>query len=238
MPGCGVELAMDSKSGTPVNVGEVAHIAGEHAGKGGSSRKSARYDPTMTEADRNHYDNLIYLCANCHTIIDAIPVGERDFPTSRLREIKVAHEQERRNAIMDAIATVGFPELEEATRWVMNAPPRDEAVDFSLLAPEEKLRRNSLSDGSRAIITMGLGVSREVGHYIQTVTQTEPDFPDRLKYGLLQEYARLRKEGHAGDDLFDLMVGFVQRGFTDQARKAGGIAVLTYMFEACEIFER
>jgi len=85
---------------------------------------------------------------------------------------------------------------------------------------------------------MGLSVAREVRAYVESVAQTDQDFPERLKSGFLEEYYRLKREGHSGDDLFDLMCGFAQRGFEEQAKRAAGLAVLTYLFEACEVFEK
>ncbi|MBZ2171555.1 HNH endonuclease [Nitratidesulfovibrio sp. SRB-5] len=50
-----------------INVGEAAHISGANPG-------SARYDPSMTEAERSHISNAIWLCSNCHKIIDDDPL--------------------------------------------------------------------------------------------------------------------------------------------------------------------
>jgi hypothetical protein len=92
--------------------------------------------------------------------------------------------------------------------------------------------------GSRTIVTMGLSVAREVRSYVESVAQIDDAFPERLKVGFLTEYYRLRKEGHAGDSLFDLMCRFAQQGFNGQAKRAAGLAVLVYLFEACEVFEK
>lgn len=43
-----------------VILGEMAHIAGEKPGATGKNNASARYNATMTDEQRNHYDNLIY----------------------------------------------------------------------------------------------------------------------------------------------------------------------------------
>ena len=66
----------------------------------------------------------------------------------------------------------------------------------------------------------------------------DPDFPERLKAGFLEEYFGKRKEGHKGDDLFELMCAFAQRGLRKQADKTAGIAVLVYLFEICDVFEK
>ena len=233
LPDCGRNLSPDSESGDPINAGEAAHIAGKNPG-------SARYDKNMSSKNRDYYNNLIYLCGTCHTIIDAIPQGENDYPVERLHNIKNEHEQKVRDAIADAFVDVGFPELEEATLWIMQVSPQqsDPDNDFSVIAPEDKINKNALENSSRMIITMGLSVSREVRAFIESVAQMDQDFPERLKVGFLQEYYRLRQDGHSGDVLFDLMCRFAQRGFVEQAKRSAGLAVLVYLFETCEVFER
>lgn len=237
LPDCGRELSPDSENGGPINVGEAAHIAGEHDGKG-KAKKSARYDPNMTDEERNHYNNLIYLCGTCHTKIDAIPQGEKDYPVDRLQELKKDHEQKVREAVTEAFSGIGFPELEEATQWILKINPQQTTDSFSLIPPEDKLKKNELGNGSRTIVTMGLSVSREVREFVESVAQTDADFPERLSAGFLEEYYRLKREGHTGDDLFDLMCRFAQRGFKEQAKQSAGLAVLVYLFEACEVFEK
>lgn len=237
LPDCGKQLSPDSKNGDPINVGEAAHIAGERGGKG-NGKKSARYDPNMSADERNHYDNLIYLCGTCHTKIDAIPLGENDYSVECLQTLKKDHEQKVRDAITEEFAGVGFQELEEATQWIMQVSPQPAIDGFSLIPPEDKLKKNDLGNCARTTVTMGLSVSREVGAFVESVAQTDADFPERLKAGFLEEYYRLKREGYAGNDLFDLMCRFAQRGFREQAKRSAGLAVLVYLFEACEVFEK
>jgi hypothetical protein len=65
-----------------VNVGEAAHIYGANPG-------SARYAPDMTSADRSSISNAIWVCGNCHKIIDDDPIR---FPAGLLFEWQRAHE--------------------------------------------------------------------------------------------------------------------------------------------------
>ena len=225
---CERTLSVDGEQSNPVVTGEVAHISGEKAG-------AARYDESMTEEQRNHYNNLIYLCGDHHTQIDK---QKADFPVDRLYRMKKEHEAKVREALNEAFASVGFPELEEATRWLKQVQPGEATQDFWLIAPEDKLKRNALGSGSRTIVTIGLSVAREVRTYVECVAQTDSDFPERLKVGFLNEYYRLKQEGHVGDSLFDLMCRFAQRGLEEQASRSAGLAVLVYLFEACEVFEK
>ena len=65
-----------------VNVGEAAHIYGANPG-------SARYDPDMTSADRSSISNAIWLCGNCHKLIDDDPIR---YPAGLLFEWQRDHE--------------------------------------------------------------------------------------------------------------------------------------------------
>ena len=67
-PDCGALTSgpADDPTGS-VNVGEAAHIYGANPG-------SARYDPAMKSADRSSITNAIWLCGNCHKLIDDDPI--------------------------------------------------------------------------------------------------------------------------------------------------------------------
>lgn len=63
--------------------------------------------------------------------------------------------------------------------------------------------------------------------------------PERLKEGFLIEYHRLKKTKElSADELFDLMCRFAQRGLHRQIERTAGLAVLVYLFETCEVFEK
>lgn len=47
-------------------IGEAAHIVGEKPG-------AARHDPTMSDEQRAHISNAIWLCPRCHTLVDKDP---------------------------------------------------------------------------------------------------------------------------------------------------------------------
>jgi len=83
-PDCGTTTSgpSDDRSGS-VNVGEAAHIYGAHPG-------SARYDPVMASADRSAITNAIWLCGNCHKLIDDDP---NRYPAGLLFEWNREHEQ-------------------------------------------------------------------------------------------------------------------------------------------------
>lgn len=65
-----------------VNLGEAAHIYGARP-------KSARFDEEMTPAERSDITNAIWLCRNCHKIVDNDPT---EYPAALLFEWRREHE--------------------------------------------------------------------------------------------------------------------------------------------------
>lgn len=83
-PDCGALTSGPSDDpNDSVNVGEAAHIYGANPG-------SARYESTMTSVERSSISNAIWLCGNCHKLIDDDPAR---YPSGLLFEWQRAHEQ-------------------------------------------------------------------------------------------------------------------------------------------------
>lgn len=82
-PDCGaITSGPSDKPTAAVNVGEAAHIYGAHPG-------SARYEATMSSAARSDITNGVWLCANCHKMIDD---DEGRYPAGLLFEWVKQHE--------------------------------------------------------------------------------------------------------------------------------------------------
>ncbi|WP_411878399.1 HNH endonuclease [Polaromonas sp. YR568] len=67
-----------------LNVGEAAHIFGARPG-------SARFDESMTDATRSNITNGIWLCRNCHKVVDA---DSQKYPADLLFEWRRTHEEQ------------------------------------------------------------------------------------------------------------------------------------------------
>lgn len=229
LPACGTTLTQRLESGEWVAVGKAAHIAGRRP-------RSARYDPAMTTQERNSLDNLIYVCSNCHDTIDQ---AKSTYTTDLLIELKQQHEEKVSSAMTNAAHLIAFPELDVATDFVSASPlPADPALDFRLLPPEDKIRLNRLGDRSRKLITTGLATAKLVRSFLDTRTKTDSDFVRRLTGPFSGEYHRLRALGFAGDDLFESMCAFATRGRPEPTAHMAAVAVLVYLFESCEVFEK
>jgi hypothetical protein len=84
-PDCGAVTSGPAEDSTKaVNVGEAAHIFGANPG-------SARYDASMQSIDRADISNAIWLCGNCHKLIDDDPLK---YPPGLLFEWQREHERD------------------------------------------------------------------------------------------------------------------------------------------------
>lgn len=95
---CGAHMLEDDKM-----IGELAHIRGNRPG-------SARYDPGMSESQKNSPENLILLCPTCHTQIDRRP-GK--YMAARLREMRQRHTDRLERVVGIAMPDIEFPELDD-----------------------------------------------------------------------------------------------------------------------------
>jgi hypothetical protein len=84
-PDCGALTSGPAEeTARAIIVGEAAHIYGARPG-------SARFDADMAPTERSDITNAVWLCRNCHKVVDADQLG---FPAELLFEWKRAHEQQ------------------------------------------------------------------------------------------------------------------------------------------------
>jgi hypothetical protein len=227
MPDCRRRIVLER---TPLDrepiLGVVAHIRGENPG-------SARYDSTMKPVERNSAQNLIVVCPTCHTKIDTQP---NTYPAEVLYDIKAKHESwVSRNTIKEVI-NVGFPELQQIIQYLASTKSASPSP-LTLITPREKIRKNNLSSTVENLIKMGMTQTRQVSDYLNAITDVE--YGNRLKHIFISEYVKLRnQEGLFGDDLFNCLMSFAANGATNFVERAAGLAVLVYLFEKCEVFEK
>ncbi|MFB2880532.1 hypothetical protein [Floridanema aerugineum] len=142
-----------------------------------------------------------------------------------------------REALAREMPSVTFDELDIVTKFILGMPPASSQINFDLTNISLKIEKNHLSQGVHFLITMGMGKVREVHRFVEHNAILYPDFPEKLKAGFLAEYRRLRIAGFEGDALFDCLHKFSCCNSSDMKRAAAGLAVLSYLFERCEVFE-
>ena len=69
-PGCSNELFVDA-AGASIHIAEMAHVFAANDG-------GPRAKPGLSKEERGAFENLIVLCANCHTMVDKAPVAFPD----------------------------------------------------------------------------------------------------------------------------------------------------------------
>lgn len=228
-PDCRVECIADATADDPATprLGRIAHIVGH-------SPKGPRGDASYPADKLDRYENWLLLCANHHDIVDG---QENSYTTDTLRGWKSAHELWVRESLQCSMVKVTFKELDEVCSHIMSVPAIPE-TDMQLTDPLTKMSKNGLTNAVRGLLDMGMARADVVQGYILGKVQTDYDFPERLKAGFLSEYWKQYGEGIRGDGLFEGLRKFASGGGNEFVRAAAGLAVLCYLFQTCEVFDR
>jgi nucleoside phosphorylase len=130
-----------------------------------------------------------------------------------------------------------FGELEMIMKYVVGHRAVS-GVDFTLLSPEEKLERNGLGEKTHDQLVLGLSKVQLVGKYVEHQIKLDANFSGELKAGFLAAYRRLSESDLDGDELFDRLANFACNNDHRTRYRAAALAVLTYLFEICDVFEK
>lgn len=221
---CRTTIIEMGKDGNPYPVGVNAHIEGENPG-------AARYNSDMTDKERADYQNIIVVCPTCHTKIDN---DAQKYTVVDLKQIKKEHERWVNDSTRLMMPEVSFAELEIITKYLVAVPISN--GDITVIPPQEKINKNSLSSEVGNLITIGMIQKKQVEKYLNE----NPDylFSQRLRAGFVSEYEKLKQDGLEGDSLFYALLEFASKYSSDFKIRAAGLSVLTHFFEICEVFER
>lgn len=193
-----------------------------------------RANPYLPIEQRNEYSNLILLCPTHHALVDAM---ESTYTVDELRNWKSNIEARYREFLTQGMQSITFAELETITEALVNngvAP----STSISVIPPQEKMSRNGLTERTGGLVNIGLLQSRQVERFVETMDELDRTFIVRLTSGFVNEYQRHRQADMEGDSLFEAMLLFSAQGRTNVLYQCAGLAVLVYLFERCEVFER
>ncbi len=230
-PGCTTRcVATETEFDEPAVLGLIAHIEAH-------SDDGPRANPSLTVEERDSYKNWVLLCGFHHDLIDA---QSRTYTVEEIRKWKRDLETKIDQQLREAMVQVTFNELEQVTEAIVNNDFRPVSTeDYNIIPPKDKMEKNSLNDITHQYLLMGMVQFSAVKDYLERIGQLIPSFPVKLANGFKQEYIRLKEEEQlAGDDLFLAMINFACPTGVDLKRHAAGIAVLTYLFHICEVFEK
>lgn len=211
--------------------GQAAHIAGEKPG-------AARYDPLMSEDDRDSPENGLYLCRDCHDLIDNVNT-RNSFSTDDLKKLKREHEKRVNDAMSNALSRVTFAELDQVCKELLaNAKPASSSSDdsYDVIGIEKKIKVNNFSNLGRNYINMGLSLYSQVESFVEDAEKREPGYGERLRDGFLAEYYAERKNGARGDELYQSLINLVDPMVFEDKMSVN--AVIAYLFTKCEVFEK
>ena len=133
-PSCLGRLFVETGS-TRIHIAEMAHIFA-------ASNDGPRANPTLSRAERGRFENLILLCANCHTTIDKAP---EQFPDDLIVRWKRDH-QRRLDQVFGA---VGFSSRDEV-RSAIDPFLRENRAVFEEYGPDLTYRENPESEMASA----------------------------------------------------------------------------------------
>jgi len=222
---CKTKVVKTNEKGSKYQIGVMAHIKGY-------GKSSARHDPDLTPEQKNKSENLILLCPNCHEEIDT---NREDNSVEELQKIKEEHQEWVQDQLKQGMNNVNFAELEVILKHLSNIS-MDPEENYEVIPPKEKIEKNNLSSKVENLLRLGLIQVNEVKDFINQHPDT--DYSERLRNGFVSQYEELKKEGYSDDALFYEMLDFAGNSSGDFNSKAAGLAVLTYFFEQCEVFEK
>lgn len=227
-PGCGQRLIVDGTAHDgPAVIGKMAHIRA-------FSPEGPRHDPSLTQSEIDSADNIILLCPTDHEIVDA---QDSTYTVAELRDWKGKQEAFVLDAVDARVRSVGFEELKVVTEALLAVPgalPNHLALP---LRPAEKMERNGLTAKVSDTLTAGYLRFDDVQAFVSRTEALQPGYGDALAEGFRERYRELIGQGLTGDAVFFALVDWSAAGNTTFDRTAAGVAVLTYLFHVCEVFE-
>lgn len=101
--------------------------------------------------------------------------------------------------------------------------------------PPEKIKYNQLSPSAETLLIAGMARSPLVQQYFTR----SPALRDRIAESFRREYARIHAQLSSPDDIFVGLQRFASGGLQPTpSQQCATLAVLAFLFEACDIFER
>jgi hypothetical protein len=227
-PGCKTKLVLPKTASDPEKViGKICHIIA-------FSDDGPRGDPAFPSADREKPDNLILLCGTHHDMIDVQP---NTYTSAEIRRWKSEHERWVEATLSDAIVALTFEELERVATLLIAAPATASSVELPT-PPARKMRHNALTVDVAHYYQVGQLRFSDIEAFIGVVSGWDTEFGDRLTAGFRDQYDLLWAQGLRGDELYIALAEWASGGrLADFGRQAAGVAILSYLFHICDVFE-
>lgn len=170
---------------------------------------------------------------------DGNPVKVDELNYSGLRKVVFELQLDQLEALFGfAPSRSALDELDfEALRPVLEAISREEpSVTPPLTAPSaEKLSHNDLSKDAAELLRQGRSRQGVVTEFF--ASYPDPDFGEEIAEGFRDRYAELKTSGTSADGIFTELQIFAGGMEGSPSRQAAVLAVMSYFFDSCDIFE-
>jgi hypothetical protein len=199
----------------------------------GEKPDAARYDASKSVEYVNSEQNLIFLCCNCHKIVDTEIFL---YPADVLFSMKTEHEENVVQALQQGSIDYTFAELQVITTFLAQEIGKAMGnTNYQLLRLPDKIKKNQLTD-VQGYIDMGLLSVSRIEDYINR--HPDPSFADKLTRIFVDKYIALKREENEPISIFNALWDFACNDQTDYKYRSAGLAILVYSFEKCEVFEK
>lgn len=150
----------------------------------------------------------------------------------------LCHSKQEQDSLVSAMTNITFRELDMVTQGIICMPIPSDANFLVTTPPVEKMLKNQLTGVTQSRLMTGVIQAKMVNSFVDNMVNVIPDFPEKLKAGFVREYERLQATGLEGNALFNALHKFSCNRSSDYDLQAAGLAVIYYLFEKCEVFER
>lgn len=229
-PGCNERLVLPANAlDAQAVIGKICHIVAH-------SDEGPRADPSFPAERREDPDNLILLCGTHHDMVDVHP---NTYSIADLKRWKREHEAWVETTLSDAVIALTFDELDQIASGLIARPPGAEGSLEPPTPPQRKMRHNQLSPHVAQYYQQGQLRFGDIERYIAEAHEWNDEFSERLIAGFRAQYDAFWDRGLRGDDLYIGLADWASGGaLAPFPRKAAGVAILSYLFHTCDVFER
>lgn len=131
------------------------------------------------------------------------------------------------------VETLIMDDLPPVINHLQRADPSPDEVSLKPPLPD-KLEKNELSAEASALLTLGRRKEALVDSYFRN--HPRPDMGEKIAESFRRTYASLRDQGRSPDQIFAYLQQYAGSG-REPKRQGAALAVLSYFFERCDIFE-
>ncbi len=229
------------------NIGKISHIEA-------ASENGPRFNPDMSDDERRHFENLILLCDECHTIIDNKD-NEEEYPVDLLHSWKKDHESTKTYTIFSTDPSLLSKVIEAISKLDFEIHEDEKNNHKHAFSIDEKIKYNDIKRNKPLLEEYKVFYTK-----VNTLYHTLEEEGSFVKENLLRNIRRLYLKvlGHYtcesdnkidvirsnADNIFEDVLGMLIEGAEKTVRNSsedisfGVTVVMVDAFMRCKILER